>query len=222
MTLSLLLVLSMPVQAGPITISEVVQVLSSDQNTSRVHELHLRQRASSTAIDDASKSSTGGAQSATDRPSAAGIPDSSTVGVAPNSSDSLLAGVSLKADDQQGNINVAQGDLQGSICDCGEIPPTEAPGPRLWPLLFLAVIPLFFIHHHHDCDSCPTSTPTPPTSSVPSAATLGPCPACNTAVPEPASLLLFGSGLAALGAGLRRRHARGKLEKRIATLTEGQ
>jgi hypothetical protein len=35
-------------------------------------------------------------------------------------------------------------------------------------------------------------------------------------------LFLFGSGLVALGAGLRRRYARVKLEKEIATPTEGQ
>jgi hypothetical protein len=210
MIISLLLALSTPVQAGPVTISQVVQVLSGYQNTTRIPELHLRQSANATVIDDPSKSSTGGAQSAPDQPSATGIPDSSTVDVTPNSFDSLLAGVSLKSDNPQGNIDViAQGDLQGSICDCGEIP-AAGHGPRLWPLLFLAVIPLFFIPHHPDCDSCPTSTPTPP------------CLDCNTAVPEPASLFLFGSGLAALGAGLRRRYARVKLEKQIATPTEGQ
>ena len=40
-------------------------------------------------------------------------------------------------------------------------------------------------------------------------------------IPEPASLLLFGSGLAAFGAGLRRRYAKGKLAAQIQTTEEG-
>jgi len=107
--------------------------------------------------------------------------------------DSVLSGVALSGDDAQGSLDViSQGDLEGSICDCGEIPGVETHGgfPK-WPLLFLAAIPFFFIHHHCDtCEKTPPPTPTPP------------------GVPEPASMLLMGSGLAALAASLRRRHAR--------------
>jgi hypothetical protein len=98
--------------------------------------------------------------------------------------------VALSGDAPQGSLDViSQGDLEGSICDCGEIPGVETRGgfPK-WPLLFLAAIPFFFIHHH--CDTCKTPPPPPP------------------GVPEPASMFLMGSGLAALAAGLRRRHAR--------------
>jgi hypothetical protein len=72
-------------------------------------------------------------------------------------------------------------------------------------LLFLAAIPFFFIH---GCDDC--ETPTPPST-----------PPSTPEIPEPASLLLFGSGLAAFGAGLRRRYARGKLAAQIQTTEEG-
>jgi hypothetical protein len=74
-----------------------------------------------------------------------------------------------------------------------------------WPLLFLAAIPFFFIH---GCDNC--ETPPPPQTPPP-----------TPEVPEPASLLLLGSGLAAFGAGLRRRYAKGKLATQPQTTEEG-
>jgi hypothetical protein len=39
-------------------------------------------------------------------------------------------------------------------------------------------------------------------------------------VPEPATLFLFGSGLAAIGASLRRRHAKSQQSKAEAQTTE--
>ena len=205
-TLSLLLMASTSVQAGPISISQVVQVLGTYQSGGRVPELQLRNaQEPGSPVSGAASKLTAGAQPATN---SGNIADGSMVGATPSSSDSLLAGVAVNSDNVPGNIDViAQGDLAGSICDCGEIPPEETHHFPKWPLLFLAVIPLFFIHHH-DCDSCPTSTPTPPTTPTP------PCTDCN-AVPEPATLLLFGSGLAAVGASLRRRYTRIKLGKQV-------
>src|SRR5262245_25481224 len=118
-------------------------------------------------------------------------------------STSSLLGVEVSPETQQLGVEVV-GDaiVEGTVCDCGEI---LVPGgfPK-WPLLFLAAIPLIFIHHCDDCDTdcvicnnivTPTPTPTPP----------------NNSVPEPGTLLLFGSGLLAFGAGLRRRYAKSRL-----------
>jgi PEP-CTERM motif len=202
--LSLLLATSMTVQAGPISISQVVQVIGAN---SRTPDLRLRNVAQTNSLVSSAVSNqvSTNASSASDQPSSVDVVDTSTTSTAPTSTDSLLAGVSINTDDSQTVDVISQGDLEGSICDCGEIPTVGHHIPK-WPLLFLAAIPFFFIHHK-DCDTCPTPTPTPP------------CVDCNV-VPEPASMFLFGSGLAAVGAALRRRYTRGKLAKAIAATEE--
>ncbi len=132
------------------------------------------------------------------------IADASTIDA--SSGDTLLAGVAVSMDPQAGVDVVDQGEVEGTICDCGEITVPGGGIPK-WPLLFLAAIPFFFIH---GCDDCDTPPSTPPTT-----------PPATPEIPEPASLLLFGSGLAAFGAGLRRRYARGKLAAQIRTTEEG-
>lgn len=116
--------------------------------------------------------------------------------------DSLLSGVGVTSEGQRLGVEVIEeGEVEGTICDCGELLVAAGAFPK-WPFLFLAAVPFVFIH---DCDSCndtPGSTPTPPTNiSTPT----------PTPTPEPASLLLFGTGLLAAGAGLRRRYTNSKL-----------
>jgi hypothetical protein len=105
--------------------------------------------------------------------------------------------------------DIEEGEVEGTICDCGEIFIAGGAFPK-WPLLFLAAVPVVFIHDCEDCDKQTEASPTPTPPSIPT-----PTPTPTTPTPEPASLLLFGSGLLAAGAGLRRRYGKSKNVEQI-------
>jgi PEP-CTERM motif-containing protein len=194
--LAILLLANTPAYAGPVTIGDVLQLFGSYQNPPALR------------LPNVSQTYSGPVAGVTASSPGVDIVDSSTTSRTP---DSLITGITLDTQDPQKTVTiVAQGDVEATVCDCGEI--TVAAGFPKWPLLFLAAIPLFFIHDK-DCDDCdeiiPNPTPTPT-----------PTPTPQTPIPEPASLLLFGSGLAVVGASLRRRRMKAKLKTQGET-TEG-
>jgi hypothetical protein len=198
MMLSILLLASVSVQASPVNFGEVASVLGGFNNRAPIDRLHLR---AVTQDPSAPASPNGGTNTLTASASSVGVID----GVGPqNAQPSLIAGTEVAAQDsQQVNVEVFEQDnVDGTICDCGEIP--SAGGFSKWWLL--ALVPLVCVtgicHHEKECVTCPTPTPTPPP------------------VPEPTTLLLLGSGLAALGAGARRRYAKARGKNEAATTEE--
>lgn len=189
--LGILLLTNTPAHAGPVTIGDVLQIIGSYQNPP---SLRLR-----------------GISQTTSTHVAAGVTGSTSVDDVVDSvtSNSLLTGIESSTQDPQRTVTVAaQGDVEITVCDCGVV--TAGAGFPKWPLLFLAAIPLFFIKDKDGEEIIPNPTPTPTPTTTP-----------ETPIPEPASLLLFGSGLAAVGASLRRRRMKAKLMLQSETTEEG-
>lgn len=170
------------VQAGPVRINQVVQTITTYQGPA-----DLRLGATQDPVVGSTKTSTPTGGSRSDGP----VVNGQTM-----TPDELLAVFPLVQDPEKLGVEVIEeAEVEGTICDCGEIFVAGGAFPK-WPLLFLAAVPLVFINDCDDCNETPSSTPTP----TPPPPTPTPTP-----TPEPASLLLFGTGLMAVGAGLRRR-----------------
>jgi len=172
--------------ADPITIRQVVQTLSSHGTPDlRINTLISQDPAKGTQP---------------------GSPSGETTAQRGGKNESIISGVAVTGEGHSIGIeDIEDGEVEGTICDCGEIFIAGGGFPK-WPFLFIAAVPLVFIN---DCDSCndttPTPTPTPPTVPTPTPTPPG--------VPEPGSLFLLGTGVAALSAGLRRRYAKAKLSE---------
>lgn len=185
-TLIILLLSAVPALAEPVTVNQVVQTLTSSQGT-------LDLRINTLAQDPAKGTQQNG-------PGGESVAKTQT-----GKTESIISSVIVTAEGKSiGVEDIEEGEVEGTICDCGEIFIAGASFPK-WPLLFLAAVPVVFIHDCDDCDKTNDSSPTPTPPSIPT-----PTPTPTTPTPEPASLFLFGSGLLAAGAGLRRRYAKSK------------
>ena len=190
--LSIFVLTAAPALAEPVRINQVVQTITSSQGTL---DLTINTFVSQDPAQKSSTQQTG--------------PRKETTSVELPGTGSLLSGVGVASEGQPLGVEVVEeGEVEGSICDCGELLIAAGGAFPKWPFLFLAAVPLVFINH---CDSCGDNPNSPPNPNPPTNVTT-PTPT-PTPTPEPASLLLFGSGLLAAGAGLRRRYANSKFVK---------
>ena len=190
-TLCVFFLTAVPVLADTVSINQVVQTHSGSAIDLKLNTLVSQDPAGS------------GTKVSTQQPNAPGNESATAQTPGGPKTDAIVSNIVVTSQGQDIGLDIIEeGDVEGTICDCGEILIAGAGIPK-WPFLFLGAVPLVFISDCDDCDEPPITNPSP--TPTPNSSPTPPEP-----VPEPASLLLFGSGLLAAGAGFRHRHAKAK------------
>ncbi|MGA9994129.1 MAG: PEP-CTERM sorting domain-containing protein [Pyrinomonadaceae bacterium] len=198
---------ALPAKAGPVRYGDVVQTIGGYQSGGQSSILRLRSVQQQESSATTQEQQQGGTQK-----------QSTTVATtqtAPQEPTSIIPTVATtQQEGQQGAVEtIDQGDIAGTVCDCGEI--TIPGGWPKWPLLALGVVPCLVVDCFPD-KNCPPGDPRCTVCTT--CECTGTCP---KTVPEPTSLLLLGSGMIVLGTGARRHYARIKANRSKANATEG-
>jgi hypothetical protein len=185
---------AVPAQANPVQIGDVIQVVSGGARSGGQNaSVQLR------FLEHDDKASAGTATTST---TASG-----------NTSATSTDGSSSSVTSLQDPGGIVQTEVTEDIgveeCECGTFTAPVAGFPK-WP--FIPLVGLVCLTGVCTKDNCK------PTATQDSNCQELVCPNCNQ-VPEPASLLLFTSGIAALGASLRRRRSLKEIKDLSTTIS---
>ena len=182
-TISLLLMVAIPAHASPVQIGEVIQVVSGSQRSGGQNaSVELRH------LSNDDRATAGTSTTATTTTSS---------GDTVASGDTSSSGITTVVQDQGAVVQTeVTEDIGVEECECGDFKVPVAGFPK-WP--FIPLVGLVCLTGICTKDKCK-----PGPNQDANCQDIPVCTNCNQ-VPEPASLILFGSGLAAIGARLRRR-----------------
>lgn len=196
LTASLLLMVAIPAQASPVHIGDVVQVVSGSQrNGGQNASVQLRFLEND---DRASAGTSTTSTSASDNGS--------------NTSGDSSSSITTPLQDPGGIIQTeVTEDIGVEECECGDFTIPVAGFPK-WP--FIPLVGLVCLVP----DLCTGDKCVPKAGEDANCKPEEICTNCNQ-VPEPASLILFTSGIAALGASIRRRRSLKEVKDQQTTIS---
>src|SRR5262252_8383720 len=121
---SLLLLFALPTQASPIKFGDVINVMGDLQKGGQLQQLQLRAALQEPGSKTIASTSVSATSTVTPDTSADPLAASSSVApAAPGVAPSLNAGTAIAPQQPQGDVQVFDQDtVDGTICDCGEIP----------------------------------------------------------------------------------------------------
>jgi hypothetical protein len=191
-----ILIIAMPVNAAPVRLNQVVQVINAKPGKAATGDFSQLRLTNDYLVFD-------------DKDGDGDDDEKSKMTTAPQPQDDRV-------------ITTTRSEIvEDEVCDCEDVPRRRGGFPY-WVLGFAAV-PLLFLIPKRDRTPTPTppttATPTPPETPTPTPTPpmtptptptppMTPTPTPPEAIPEPMTLLLFGTGLASVGLAARKKYGK--------------